>query len=78
MWALVSEGRDIVAESSTLLLSSDIKDIPGVREGIAWTRNEVDLFPLPGCPLPDMLTRSGITESFDTSALEALSLGVEL
>ncbi|KAK1758988.1 hypothetical protein QBC47DRAFT_409788 [Echria macrotheca] len=78
LWALVSEGRDLVAESSTLLLFSDIIDVPGVREGIAWTRNEVDLFPLPGCPLPAMLTRSGITEGFDTDALEALSLGVEI
>jgi hypothetical protein len=78
MWALVSEGRDIIAETSALLLFSDIIDVPGVREGIAWTRNEVDLFPLPGCPLPAILIRSGIIEGFDTAALEALSLGVEI
>jgi hypothetical protein len=40
-----------VAEVSQLLLKSRIVDIPGVREGIAWTRFQVDLEPLEGCEL---------------------------
>ena len=55
LWVLVSEGRNIVAESSLLVFLSEILDVPGVREGIAWTRFQVGLPELPGCVLPPHL-----------------------
>jgi hypothetical protein len=66
LWALVSEGQDVVAEASKLLLCSDIVAVPGVREGIAWTRSQVDLPPLPECPLPVELASSGIVNDAGT------------
>jgi hypothetical protein len=61
-WTIRSSGRDLVAEVSQLLLTSCIVDIPGVREGIAWTRFQVDLGPLEGCEL-DLGMVGGYVES---------------
>jgi hypothetical protein len=52
IWGIETAGRDIVADASALLLGSHILDVAGVREGIAWTREQVGLPPIPECPLP--------------------------
>ena len=49
MWILASTGRDLVAETSEMLQCSQIARIPGVRDGIAWARRQVNLPPLAGC-----------------------------
>lgn len=71
LWALVSEGRDVVAEASEFLLRSEIADIPGVREGIAWTRNDAGLPPLPACPLPAALHGSRVDVTVSEDFLES-------
>jgi len=43
MWVLGSVGRELVDETSVMVLASSIAGIPGVREGIEWARNEVEL-----------------------------------
>jgi hypothetical protein len=43
MWAIGSAGRDLVGEISDVLTSSQIADVPGVAEGIEWTRRQVKL-----------------------------------
>jgi hypothetical protein len=55
-WILGETGRQLVGEVSEMLLVSSIADIPGVSEGIAWTRYQVGLTPLPGCSLPSGLS----------------------
>jgi hypothetical protein len=52
LWMIVSAGRDLVDETSEVLQSSRIARIPGVQEGIAWTRRQVGLPSLPVCSLP--------------------------
>ncbi|KAK0639541.1 hypothetical protein B0T16DRAFT_312402, partial [Cercophora newfieldiana] len=47
-WMVGDTGRQIVEEVSELLVVSNIAGVPGVSEGIAWTRNRADLPPLPG------------------------------
>ncbi|KAH8787868.1 hypothetical protein F5883DRAFT_400960 [Diaporthe sp. PMI_573] len=71
LWVLVSEGRSIVAESTLLVFSSEIVDVPGVREGIAWTRFQVGLPELPGCVLPPTLVESGIVTGMNIDSIEA-------
>ncbi|KAK0657925.1 hypothetical protein B0T16DRAFT_453340 [Cercophora newfieldiana] len=65
-WTPVSQGQEVVSETSELLLGSGIVDVPGVREGIAWTRSQVGLPALPGCPLPSYFVSSGIVDGEDT------------
>lgn len=71
LWGLVSEGREVVAEASEFLVRSGIAEVPGVRQGIAWTRKEVGLAPLPGCPLPATLHGSGIDKTVSEDFLES-------
>lgn len=59
LWALVSEGREVVAEASEFLAASEIANVPGVEEGIAWTRREAGLPPLTAYPLPATLYVEG-------------------
>ncbi|EAQ90301.1 predicted protein [Chaetomium globosum CBS 148.51] len=77
LWVLVPEGRNIVAESSSLVLFSEIVDVPGVREGIAWTRFQVGLPELPGCVLPSTLLETEIVAGVYTDAMEAAAGGME-
>ncbi|KAK0716378.1 hypothetical protein B0H67DRAFT_491001 [Lasiosphaeris hirsuta] len=52
MWAAGATGQQLVGEVSEMLLSlSGIAGIANIREGIAWTRSQVGLEPLPGCLL---------------------------
>jgi hypothetical protein len=78
LWALVSEGQDVVSEASKQLLCSDIAAVPGVREGIAWTRSQVGLPALPGCPLPVELASSGIVDSVTPESMEVWRKALEV
>ncbi|KAK0633896.1 hypothetical protein B0T14DRAFT_83614 [Immersiella caudata] len=79
LWALGPEGQEVVSEASELLLRSDIADLPGVREGIAWARGQVDLPELPGCPLPAQLAGSGIISDVnDPESLEVWIKALEV
>jgi hypothetical protein len=49
MWLLGSAGRDFVAETSRLVMLSDIAGVEGVVDGVAWARGEVGLPPLGAC-----------------------------
>ncbi|KAK4451217.1 hypothetical protein QBC34DRAFT_59037 [Podospora aff. communis PSN243] len=78
LWALVSEGQYVVSETSKLLLSSDIWAVPGVREGIAWARSQVDLPALPECLLPVELERSGIVDNVTPESMEVWRKAVDV
>jgi hypothetical protein len=78
LWVLVSEGRDIVAESTLLVFSSEIVDVPGVREGIAWTRSQVGLPELPGCVLPPTLIETRILTGMNMDSIEGETRRPEL
>ncbi|KAK3292374.1 uncharacterized protein B0H64DRAFT_328347 [Chaetomium fimeti] len=78
LWVLVPEGRDIVAESTSLVFSSEIIDVPGVREGIAWTRFQVGLPELPGCVLPPALMEIGIVTAVDMDSVGGSTEGLGL
>lgn len=78
LWVLVPEGHNIVAESSSLVLFSEIVDVPGVREGIAWTRFQAGLPELPGCVLPPMLTETGIVAGVNIDAIEGSATGLNV
>ncbi|KAH6842324.1 hypothetical protein B0I37DRAFT_195753 [Chaetomium sp. MPI-CAGE-AT-0009] len=78
LWVLVSEGRNIVAESTLLVFCSEIVDVPGVREGIAWTRFQVGLPELPGCVPPPALMETGMVTGVEVDSIEGSTTGLEL
>lgn len=46
MWWITTTGRDLVKETSEILLQTPIAMIPDGREGITWTRQQAGLPPL--------------------------------
>ncbi|KAK4444341.1 hypothetical protein QBC34DRAFT_442586 [Podospora aff. communis PSN243] len=61
-WIVGDTGREVVREASEMLVRSAIADVPGVAEGIAWTRYQVELAPLEGCLLPPGLVSGVVGE----------------
>lgn len=60
-WWIGEVGRDLVREVSEHLVSSPLALFDEVKEGIAWTRQQVGLQPLPGCTWPSF---DDLLESF--------------
>ncbi|KAK0622582.1 hypothetical protein B0T14DRAFT_413114, partial [Immersiella caudata] len=61
-WIVGETGREVVREASEALVVSGIRDVPGVAEGIAWTRFQVGLEPLPGCELVEGMVSGVVGE----------------
>ena len=77
-WTVGETGKQLVEDISEILLASQFSEIPGVCEGIAWTRCQVGLPPLLGCVLPAGLSGVVSEEGCSENELQALMGSTDL